>query len=94
MAAGCRVRGQFAFLAPRAIPCVETVDLEELVYRRITDVDGAPGVIEVWDVPREQALHLRAHLPAIDGLVHLVAGVRRLFDLDADPPSFVFRSSP
>ena len=34
---------------------------------------------------REQALHLRAHLPSIDGLVHLVAGVRRLFDLDADP---------
>jgi len=55
------------------------------VYRRIVDIDGAPGVIEVWDVPREQALRLRAHLPAIDHLVHLVAGVRRLFDLDADP---------
>jgi AraC family transcriptional regulator of adaptative response / DNA-3-methyladenine glycosylase II len=39
----------------------------------------------VWDVPRENALRLRVHLPAIDGLVHLVAGVRRLFDLDADP---------
>jgi AraC family transcriptional regulator of adaptative response / DNA-3-methyladenine glycosylase II len=39
----------------------------------------------VWDVPREQALRLRAHLPDVDGLVHLVAGVRRLFDLDADP---------
>jgi AraC family transcriptional regulator, regulatory protein of adaptative response / DNA-3-methyladenine glycosylase II len=61
------------------------VDLEANVYRRITDIDGAPGVIEVWDTPREQALHLRAHLPAIEGLVHLVAGVRRLFDLDADP---------
>jgi len=55
------------------------------VYRRIADIDGAPGVIEVWDAPREQALHLRAHLPAVEGLVHLVAGVRRLFDLDADP---------
>ena len=74
-----------AFLAPRAIPGVETVDLEANVYRRITDIDGAPGVIEVWDVPREQSLHLRAHLPAIEGLVHLVSGVRRLFDLDADP---------
>ena len=73
------------FLAPRAIPGVEAVDLDENVYRRIADVDGAPGVIEVWDVPREQALRLRAHLPAIDGLVHLVGGVRRLFDLDADP---------
>jgi len=76
------------FLAPRAIPGVEAVDLDHNVYRRTTDVDGAPGVIEVWDVPREQALHLRAHLPSIDGLVHLVACVRRLFDLDADPKAF------
>jgi AraC family transcriptional regulator of adaptative response / DNA-3-methyladenine glycosylase II len=74
-----------AFLAPRAIPGVEAVDLDAGIYRRVADVDGAPGVIEVWDVPREQALRLRAHLPSIDGLVHLVAGVRRLFDLDADP---------
>jgi AraC family transcriptional regulator of adaptative response / DNA-3-methyladenine glycosylase II len=73
------------FLAPRAIPGVEAVDLDERIYRRVVDVEGAPGVIEVWDVAREQALRLRAHLPDIDGLVHLVAGVRRLFDLDADP---------
>jgi AraC family transcriptional regulator of adaptative response / DNA-3-methyladenine glycosylase II len=75
------------FLAPRAIPGVETVDLDAGVYRRITDIDDSPGVIEVWDAPREQALHLRAHLPSIGGLVHLVAGVRRLFDLYADPKS-------
>jgi AraC family transcriptional regulator of adaptative response / DNA-3-methyladenine glycosylase II len=73
------------FLAPRAIPGVESVDLARGVYRRVIDVDGAPAVIEVSDVPREQALRLRAHLPAIDNLVHLIAGVRRLFDLDADP---------
>jgi AraC family transcriptional regulator of adaptative response / DNA-3-methyladenine glycosylase II len=78
-------RALLAFLAPRAIPGVEAVDLEAGVYRRTADIEGAPGVIEVWDVPREQALHLRAHLPSIEGLVHLVAGVRRLFDLDADP---------
>jgi len=59
------------FLAPRAVPGVEAVDLEARVYRRVADVDGSPGVIEVWDVPREQALRLRVHLPAIDGLVHL-----------------------
>ncbi len=59
--------------------------MDDAVYRRVADIDGAPGVIEVWDVHREQALRLRVHLPAIEGLVHLVAGVRRLFDLDADP---------
>jgi 3-methyladenine DNA glycosylase/8-oxoguanine DNA glycosylase len=42
-------------------------------------------VIEVWNVASEQALRLRAHLSGLDGLVHLVAAVRRLFDLDADP---------
>ena len=73
------------FLAPRAIPGVEAVHLDTGVYRRVVDLDGAPGVIEVWDEPREQALRLRVHLPEIDNLVHLVAGVRRLFDLDADP---------
>jgi AraC family transcriptional regulator, regulatory protein of adaptative response / DNA-3-methyladenine glycosylase II len=74
-----------AFLAPRAIPGVESVDLGAAVYRRTMDLDGSPAVVEVWNVPSEQALRLRAHLPALDGLVHLVAGVRRLFDLDADP---------
>jgi AraC family transcriptional regulator of adaptative response / DNA-3-methyladenine glycosylase II len=73
------------FLAPRAIPGVEAVDPDANVYRRVAEIDGSPGVIEVWDVPREQALRLRVHLPSIDDLVHLVAGVRRLFDLDADP---------
>src|SRR2546423_4772538 len=73
------------FLAPRAIPGVEAVDLDAGVYRRTVELAGAPGVLEVWDEPDRNALRLRAHLPAFDGLVHLVAGVRRMFDLDADP---------
>jgi AraC family transcriptional regulator of adaptative response / DNA-3-methyladenine glycosylase II len=73
------------FLAPRAIPGVESVDLDEGVYRRVVELAGEPGVIEVWNRPADDALLLRAHLPEIEGLVHLVAGVRRLFDLDADP---------
>ena len=40
-----------AFLAPRAIPGVEAVDLDAGVYRRTVELDGAPGVIEVWDEP-------------------------------------------
>jgi AraC family transcriptional regulator, regulatory protein of adaptative response / DNA-3-methyladenine glycosylase II len=73
------------FLAPRAIPGVETVDLDAGVYRRVVELAGAPGVIEAWDEPARDALRLRVHLPAFDGLVHLLASVRRLFDLDADP---------
>ena len=74
-----------AFLAPRVIPGVEAVDLDAGVYRRVVELAGLPGVIEVWDTPADGALRLRAHLPALDGLVHLVAAVRRQFDLDADP---------
>jgi AraC family transcriptional regulator of adaptative response / DNA-3-methyladenine glycosylase II len=73
------------FLAPRAIPGVEAVDLDAGIYRRTVRLQGAPGVIEVWDEPDDAALRLRAHLPDYGGLVHLVGGVRRLFDLDADP---------
>ncbi len=74
-----------AFLAPRAIPGVETVDLDAGVYRRVVELGGAPGVVEVRDEPDRDALRVRVHLPAIDGLVHLIASLRRLFDLDADP---------
>jgi AraC family transcriptional regulator of adaptative response / DNA-3-methyladenine glycosylase II len=75
------------FLAARAIPGVEAVDQDAGIYRRTVELAGAPGVIEVWDEPARGALRMRAHLPDFSGLVHLVAGVRRLFDLDADPAS-------
>src|SRR5260221_3931563 len=73
------------FLAPRAIPGVESIDLGQGIYRRTVELDGAPNVIEVWNVATEQALRLRVHLAGLEGLVHLVGAVRRLFDLDADP---------
>jgi AraC family transcriptional regulator of adaptative response / DNA-3-methyladenine glycosylase II len=73
------------FLAARAIPGVESVDVEEGIYRRTIEFEGAPAVIEVRDEPAVNALRLRAHLPTLDGVVHLVTDVRRLFDLDADP---------
>ncbi len=74
-----------AFFAPRAIPGVEIVDVAHGTYRRTVELGGAPGVIEVWDEPERATLRLRAHLPDFDGLVHVVAGIRRLFDLGADP---------
>jgi len=74
-----------AFLAPRAIPGVEAVDLAHGTYRRVVELAGAPGVVEAWDEPDQHALRLRVHLPAFDGLVHLLASIRRQFDLDADP---------
>jgi AraC family transcriptional regulator of adaptative response / DNA-3-methyladenine glycosylase II len=74
-----------AFLAPRAVPGVETIDVDNAVYRRVVELGGAPGVVEVWDEPDRAALRVRVHLPTFDGLVHLLASLRRQFDLDADP---------
>jgi AraC family transcriptional regulator of adaptative response / DNA-3-methyladenine glycosylase II len=69
------------FLAPRAIPGVESV--VDGTYRRTIEVDGFTGALEV----HRDADHLiaRFHLPKWDGLIHHVARVRHLFDLDHDP---------
>ncbi len=71
-----------AFLAPRAVPGVESVGDDR--YRRTIDVDGDPGVVEVERGGADHLL-LRAHLPHWGGLIHVVQRLRRLFDLDADP---------
>jgi AraC family transcriptional regulator of adaptative response / DNA-3-methyladenine glycosylase II len=73
------------FLAPRAIPGVEHVDLDRGTYHRTIVVAGEPAVVEVADDAGRHALLLRAHLSSCEGLVHLVSQLRRLFDLDADP---------
>lgn len=76
------------FLAPRAVPGVESVDLGTRTYRRLVEMDGRPAVVEVapgGGAGGRAHLLLTAHLPSYDGLVHLVAAMRRLFDLDADP---------
>ncbi|HEX5097150.1 MAG TPA: AlkA N-terminal domain-containing protein [Acidimicrobiia bacterium] len=73
------------YLAPRAIPGVEAVDVDAGVYRRTIVFGDAPGVIEVRDSDERTHVLLRVHLSRFDGLVHLVQQVRRQFDLDADP---------
>ncbi len=78
------------FLAARAVPGVESV--RDGVYRRTIETDGRTGAVEVFRDGDE--LLARFHLPRWEGLIHLVARVRRLFDLDhepADVPSSVRR---
>ncbi len=73
------------FLAARAIPGVEHVDLTAALYRRVVNVDGTIGTIEVRPAPGRDAL-LLAVVPALVPVVMpLVARVRRMFDLDARP---------
>jgi AraC family transcriptional regulator of adaptative response / DNA-3-methyladenine glycosylase II len=70
-----------AFLRPRAIPGVESI--EGRMYRRTIEVDGLTGALEVWH--ERDHLIARFHLPTWHGLIHHVARVRRLFDLDHEP---------
>jgi hypothetical protein len=60
--------------AATAIPGVEHVT--EDCYRRTILVDGDPGVIEIRPGSSEH-LTLIAHLPRLEGLIHLVERARR-----------------
>ena len=72
------------FLAARATPGVEVV--EEGVYRRTIVAGGSRGLIAVAHEPARSRIRLTVHLPDPLALRDVVARVRRLFDLDADPP--------
>ena len=75
------------FLAARAIPGVEIVDAGS--YRRVVNLGGAIGVIEVRRAGNRNALELAVVPALVPVLMPLVARVRRLFDLDARPDVIV-----
>ncbi len=71
------------FLGPRAIPGVESADAAS--YRRTIELDGAVGMLEVRQDPGAAQLVLRVRIRETAGLGHVVEGVRRIFDLRANP---------
>ncbi|WP_353253043.1 AlkA N-terminal domain-containing protein [Salinisphaera sp. PC39] len=71
------------FYRHRAIPEVESVG--ETTYRRSVRVGDGSGWFAVRPAPDGHALELEAHLSDMGHLLRLVRGVRRMFDLDADP---------
>lgn len=71
------------FLRLRATPAVESVEGE--TYRRTIEWGERIGTIEVSPLPAACQLELKIGLSALRGLVGLVARIRRMFDLDADP---------
>jgi AraC family transcriptional regulator of adaptative response / DNA-3-methyladenine glycosylase II len=94
------VRDLLEFFATRALPGVETVDPERLLYRRTVDLpaagpeagDGAGSRHAVLDVDFEADGRARVQLHAADERVigradrnAISRRVRRLFDLDANP---------
>jgi AraC family transcriptional regulator of adaptative response / DNA-3-methyladenine glycosylase II len=71
------------FLAVRAIPGVEAV--AGGCYRRSIDIGGRHGIIEISHAPAAHALRLHVRFPEPAALLRIVARVRRMFDLEADP---------
>jgi AraC family transcriptional regulator of adaptative response / DNA-3-methyladenine glycosylase II len=71
------------FLEKRVIPGVEIVDGTS--YRRSFVAAGSPGWLSVSPIDGESALALRVHHAKPSALGEIVARVRRMFDVDADP---------
>lgn len=74
------------FLRGRALPGVEQVDAQSYTRVIAADAEGAPGWLRVSAWPSDaNALQLEVATPLATRLLQLVAQVRRMFDLDADP---------
>ncbi|WP_426030891.1 AlkA N-terminal domain-containing protein [Caulobacter sp. DWP3-1-3b2] len=71
-----------AFLAMRAIPGVEIV--RDGVYRRAIALDGAAGTIAVRPIGDDR-LSVAVRFPKPSALPRILARVRGVFDLSADP---------
>jgi AraC family transcriptional regulator of adaptative response / DNA-3-methyladenine glycosylase II len=75
--------GILRFLALRAIPGVETVTSTR--YARAIVLNGSPGFFSVEHEPEQRSVvcDIRVQDPA--DLMRVVAGIKAVFDLDADP---------
>ena len=74
--------GLIAFLSYRAIPGVEAVSPDR--YARTVSLDGAHGLIEVRPLDGRR-LAVEVRFPRLSALPAIIARVRRVFDLAADP---------
>jgi len=71
------------FLAARAGAGVELAD--DVRYARTFDIDGAVGHLEVTPAPRANRFDVAIHVTSDTAIPIILARLRRLLDLDADP---------
>ena len=71
------------FYQGHAISGIESVDHNH--YRRVFDMDGAVGALELTQNPKTHALILRITTPEVRSLYRVVQNIRHMFDLDSDP---------
>lgn len=73
----------FAFLAARATPGVESV--QDARYERTISINGKTGSIAIAPAAGSAALSLEVRFGDPRSLLAIVEGVRRMFDIGADP---------
>ncbi|MEM9234620.1 MAG: AlkA N-terminal domain-containing protein, partial [Pseudomonadota bacterium] len=71
------------FLRLRAITGVELVN--DVEYARVLQLEDTHGLVRVRHLPDHNALKVTTTLPRIELLPQVIARVRRVFDLGADP---------
>jgi AraC family transcriptional regulator, regulatory protein of adaptative response / DNA-3-methyladenine glycosylase II len=71
------------FLRLRAIPGLETI--ADGVYGRVIELDETAGSISVAHAPDRSALRVVVRFPRLGSLSAIIARVRRMFDLGAEP---------
>lgn len=71
------------FLRARSIPGVEHVTSD--TYARVIEVEGALGSLHVSDCAERSALRVRVRFGRVVALPTIIARVRHMFDLGADP---------
>lgn len=71
------------FLRARAIGGVELV--EASAYRRVIQIGDAVGSIHVSHAPKDSALRVIVQIPQLNALPAIIARIRRMFDLSAEP---------
>jgi len=71
------------FLASRVIPGVER--LEDGTYFRTIEIEGAAGTLAIANQPERNRLRATIRFPRLAALPRIIARVRQMFDLDADP---------
>jgi AraC family transcriptional regulator of adaptative response / DNA-3-methyladenine glycosylase II len=83
------VAAMLAFLQQRAVPLVEAVDLQQLGYQRTLALDWNGQALRGWVqarfVPDQCAVEFWLSESLTPALPRLMADLRQLLDLDADP---------
>ena len=75
------------FLKQRAIAGLEVVTKDS--YSRVIELDGGTGSITVCHAPGQRALRVVVRYPRLNALPVIIARIRRMFDLSAEPGAIV-----